>query len=73
MYKIYYAQRYRIRKYGNLGNRMNKLMNRIQIKERYKHEKKINPSIKYDVIKESNKSSFIRINTLFKARKQVNV
>jgi hypothetical protein len=73
MYKIYYAQRYRIRKYGGLGNRMNKLMNRIQIKERYKNENKINSSIKYDVIKESTKSSFTRINTLFKARKQVNV
>ena len=73
MYKVYYAQRYRVKKFETTSSRLIKIRNKAAVREKYKHEKKINPSIKYDNIKDSNYSSFTRVNTLFKARKQVNV
>lgn len=73
MYKVYYAQRYRVKKYGGLSNRMNKLMNKLAIKERYKLDNRIKTSFFYDVVRDSTKHSFTRVNTLFKACKQVNV
>ena len=73
MYKVYYAQKYRIRKYESLNIRINKLRHRVDVREKYRSEKKIKQKIRYNVVKDSNKSSFQRTNTLFKARKQVNV
>jgi len=72
MYKVYYNQRLRVRRYeGN--QRLMKIRNRAAIRERYESENKLKHKIRFNVVKDSNKSSFQRINTLFKARKQVNV
>lgn len=73
MYKVYYAQRYRVRKFDGLSQRYIKMRNKVEIREKYKSLNRTKPGLRFNVVKDSNKSSFQRINTLFKARKQVNV
>merc|ERR1712032_883227 len=73
MYKTYYAQRHSIKKFDEMRDRYRHLRNRAEKRLVFKKQRKIDQSIKYDVVKESNNSAFRRINTLFKARKQVNV
>lgn len=74
MYKIYYKQRYHLKKFDHISSRLRKLKNKAAIRLKFskeivtKHDRKF-----YGGVKDSNKSSFIRVNTLFKARKQVNV
>lgn len=70
IYKIFYKQRIHVRKYESLVN---------SIKKQRKHKpivmKKVNtlPKTKYFSLSGSNKGCFKRINTLFKARAQVDV
>ena len=52
MYKIYYAQRYRVKKFDGLSQRYIRLRNRVEIREKYKCEKKIKPTIRYNVVKD---------------------
>jgi pre-60S factor REI1 len=70
IYQIYYKQRFH-------QNRYDKLVDKLRVHRMNKIKKKpvriIGPTKKYYTVKDSNKSSFARINTLFKARKQVNV
>lgn len=74
MYKIYYKQRYHLKKFDHLSSRIRKLKNKAAIRQKYSDEIKTKRDRKfYGGVKDSNKSSFIRVNTLFKARKQVNV
>jgi pre-60S factor REI1 len=71
IYQIYYKQRIHLNKFKAIADsvREDRLRNIRNITG--KRLKK--PILKYYSITGSNKSSFIRINTLFKARKQVNV
>jgi len=74
MYRIYYKQRYHLKKFDHLSSRIRKLKNKVALIKKYSEEKKIRQNRKFfGGVKDSNKSSFIRVNTLFKARKQVNV
>lgn len=74
MYRVYYKQRYHLKKFDHLSSRIRKLKNKAAIRQKYADERKTKPNRKFfGGVKDSNKSSFIRINTLFKARKQVNV
>lgn len=73
LYQIYYKQRVHISKYDKMvdAKSIQKIKN---IKHRILMRKRI-PDIKkkYYTVRDSNKSSFARVNTLFKALKQVNV
>jgi len=75
MYKIYYKQKFHLKKFDHLSTRIRKLKNKAALRQKYADEKKrTNLNRKFfGGVKDSNKSSFIRVNTLFKARKQVNV
>jgi hypothetical protein len=74
MYKIFYKQRYHLKKFDPLSARIKKLQNKVALRKKFseivvtKRDRKF-----YGGVKDSNKSSFIRVNTLFKACKQVNV
>lgn len=72
MYRLIYKQRVRINQPENEHTRLIKLKNDL---ERRKLNRAINKrkSVKHWGLKGSNKSNFTRVNTLFKARKQVNV
>ena len=73
LYNVYYKQRHQINKYAKHQDVAR--MNRMKVlKTRPEPRNKRNgPSLKYYTVRDSNKSSFIRVNTLFKACKQVNV
>lgn len=71
MYKVFYKQRYHLKKYDHLSIRLRKIKNKTSLRQKFSQERRTKP--KFNVLSGSNKSSFIRINTLFKARKQVNV
>jgi len=72
IYQIYYKQRVRINRLEGLIASRKKEQMRLKIRN-VKELKQQNKKIKYFSIRDSNKSSFTRVNTLFKARKQVNV
>jgi len=72
IYQTYYKQRFHNNKYEGLIDTQ-RVTRMRQLKAKPQSRKRTGPSVKYYTIKESNKSSFIRINTLFKACKQVNV
>jgi hypothetical protein len=72
IYQVYYKQRFRINKYDKLVDKV-KLERRKKLKKISKALRSNQVKIKYFSVKDSNKSSFERVNTLFKACKQVNV
>jgi pre-60S factor REI1 len=72
IYQIYYKQRLHVNKFGNMVDNVRKERLK-QVKTRGIARGKKLPILKFYSITDSNKSSFQRINTLFKARKQVNV
>jgi len=73
IYQIYYKQRVHFNKFERVATAIRAERRKIKIKN--VKELKQNNVLKnrYFTVKDSNKSSFIRVNTLFKARKQVNV
>jgi hypothetical protein len=72
IYQVYYRQRLHMNKFEGLVD--NRRKERIRVLKTRGNTKARNlPKPKYYSITDSNKSSFQRINTLFKARKQVNV
>ena len=72
IYQLYYKQRVHLNKYEKLAHsiRLERLNRLPKIK---KLKRRISPNKIHDKMLGSNKSAFQRINTLFKARKQVNV
>lgn len=72
IYQVYYKQRLHMNKFEGLVDNVRK--DRIKIlKTRGIAKGRKLPKLSYYSITDSNKSSFQRVNTLFKARKQVNV
>jgi pre-60S factor REI1 len=72
IYQVYYKQRLHVHKFGDLVDVVRKERLKV-VKSRGIAKGRSLPKPKYYSITDSNKSSFQRINTLFKARKQVNV
>ncbi len=72
IYQTYYKQRFHSNKYERLVDKI-RVARMKRIKTKPIKINRVGPKIKYYTVKDSNKSSFIRINSLFKACKQVNV
>lgn len=72
IYQIYYKQRLHANKFANLVDHVRK--ERLKtVKSRGIAKGRELPKLKFFSVTDSNKSSFIRVNSLFKACKQVNV
>ena len=71
IYQIYYKQRFHQNKYQGLVD--SHRINRIRSLKVKKQNRVMGPKVKYYTVRDSNKSSFERVNTLFRACKQVNV
>ena len=71
IYQVYYKQRFHVNKYEKYHDGLRAIrMKTLKFKSKTPIQA---PKMKYWNIRDSNKSSFTRVNTLFKALKQVNV